>query len=30
LKFFMGNPLTFKEFLEVTRFYADICPRGHA
>jgi ribonuclease HI len=30
LRFLMGNPLAFKEFLEVTRFYADICPRSHA
>jgi hypothetical protein len=25
----MGDPLALKEFLEVTRFYADIFPTGH-
>ena len=30
LRFLMGDPLAFKEFLEVTRFYANICPRGLA
>jgi hypothetical protein len=30
LRFLTNDPLALEEFLEVTRFYADICHGGHA